>query len=175
MAHAQQAWSQASVRALVVACAIASVCVAGSPVHAVQTAKGRVALIVNKANTISEFSSADLRRILVGEITRWPGSSKITLLLLPPGSEERRAIVRTITGMSDDDFTRHWISLVFQGETTTGPKAASSPGSMMKLVAGIPSALGIVFLDDLPAGADGVKILRIDGKAPTDEGYPIVR
>src|SRR5919106_4951782 len=102
MAHAQQAWSQASVRALVMACAIASVCVAGSPVQAVQAAKGRVALIVNKANTISEFSSADLRRILVGEITRWPGSSKITLLLLPPGSEERRAIVRTITGMSDD-------------------------------------------------------------------------
>lgn len=175
MTHPRPARSQASVRALVVACAIASVLIPTSPVHAVQGAKGRVALIVNKANAISEISSADLRRILVGEITRWPGSSKITLLLLPPGTEERRAIVRTITGMSDDDYTRHWISLVFQGETTTGPKAASSPSSLMKLVAGIPAALGIVFLDDVSAGADGVKILRIDGKAPTDEGYPIVR
>ena len=145
------------------------------PAHAAQAAKGAVALIVNEANTISDIRLADLRRILVGEVRRWPDNDKITLLLLPPGSTERRAILRATINMSDDDFTRHWISVVFQGEATSGPKAASSPASMTKLVAGLPSALGVLYLDDVPAAASGVKILRIDGKAPNDEGYPIVR
>ena len=162
----------ASLRALVGACAVGALLLPRSDVEA---AKGRVALIVNKSNAVSELSSVDLRRILVGDLTRWPGNSKITLLLLPPGSEERRATLRTLIKMSDDDFTRHWISLVFQGEATAGPKATSSPASMTKLVAGIPTALGMLDVDDVPAGDSGVKVLRIDGKAPTDEGYLIVR
>lgn len=141
----------------------------------VSAVRGRVALVVQKGNRVDELSSSQLRKILVGDETRWPGNGKITILLLPPGSEERKTLLRILVKMSDDDFTRHWISRVFQGEATAGPKTASSAASMAKLVAGLPAALGMLDADDVPAGESGLKILRIDGKVPSDDGYPIVR
>jgi hypothetical protein len=35
--------------------------------------------------------------------------------------------------------------------------------------------LGILDADDVPAGTTSVKLLRIDGTAPGDDGYPLVR
>ena len=138
-------------------------------------AKGRVAVVVHKSNTLTDLSSADLRKIFLGDQTRWPDNEKITILLLPPGSEERTAVLKILLRMSDDDFMRHWISRVFQGEATAGPKTASSPASMLRLVAGLPSAFGMLDAGDAPAGDSGVKVLRVDGKAPSDDGYPLVR
>lgn len=137
-------------------------------------ARGRVAVVVHRSNALAEVSSAELRRILLGDETRWSGNGKITILLLPPGSEERRAVLKILLRMTDDDFTRHWISRVFQGEATAGPKTATSPASMLKLVSGLPAALAIVDAEDVPSGDPGVKILRVDGKQPSDEGYPLV-
>ena len=152
--------------------AAALLVLAAGPVAA---ARGRVALVVNQANPLSDLSSAEVRRIFLGDETRWPGNEKITILLLPSGSEERKALLKVLLKMSDDDFTRHWISRVFQGEATAGPKIAPSSASMVKLVSGLPSAVGMLDADDLPAGASGLKVLRIDGKFPTEEGYPLAR
>lgn len=137
--------------------------------------RGRVAVVVNESNVVDELSSAELRRILLGDETRWPGKEKITILLLPPGSEDRTTLLRVLLRMSDDDFTRHWISRLFQGETTVGPKTASSATSLLRLVAGLPSAIGVLDAEDVPLGDPKVKVLRIDGKAPSEDGYPLVR
>jgi len=133
--------------------------------------KGGVAVVVPKSNAITNLSSGELRKILLGEEAQWPNKEKITILLLPPGNDERKALLRTLLKMSDDDFVRHWISQVFQGQTTTGPKTVSSPASMLKLVAGLPAALGILGADDLPSGESGLKVLSIDGKTPGESGY----
>ena len=134
-------------------------------------ARGRIAVVVHKSNALAEVSSAELRRILLGDETRWSGNGKITILLLPPGSEERRTVLKILLRMSDDDFVRHWISRVFQGEATAGPKVASSPASMLRLVAGLPAALAILDAEDVPQGDPTLKILRIDGRGPGDDGY----
>src|SRR5512136_1425966 len=83
--------------------------------------KNDIALIVHKSNPMSNVSSAELRRIFLGDETRWPSNDRITILLLPPGSEEREMFLRSVLKMSDDDFVRHWISRVFQGEASAGP------------------------------------------------------
>jgi ABC-type phosphate transport system substrate-binding protein len=137
-------------------------------------ARGRVAVVVHKSNPVDDVSSAELRRILLGDESRWSGKDKITILLLAPGSQERQAILKALLRMSDDDFVRHWISRVFQGDATAGPKIASSPISLVKLVAGLPAALGIVDADDVPPANSELKILRVDGKAPADAGYEFV-
>ena len=137
-------------------------------------ARGRIAVVVHKSNALDEVSSAELRRILLGDETRWSDKEKITVLLLAPGSEERQAVLRILLKMTDDDFTRHWISRVFQGEATVGPKVAPSPASMVRLVAGLPASLGIIDTDDIPAGDPGLKILRVDGKAPSESGYALI-
>ena len=160
------AWRAAGVLVLV-----ASVVCRG---HAAPS-KGGIAIVVPKSNAITGLTSAELRKILLGEETQWPNKEKITILLLPPGTDERKAVLQILLKMSDDDFVRHWISEVFQGQAATGPKTASSPTSMLKLMADLPSAMGIVSAGDVPAGESGLKVLSIDGKTPGETGYLLAR
>jgi ABC-type phosphate transport system substrate-binding protein len=137
--------------------------------------KGSIAIVVPKTNAVAGLTSSELRKILLGEETQWPNKEKITILLLPPGTDERKAVLQILLNMSDDEFVRHWISEVFQGQTATGPKTASSPTSMLRLVADLPSALGIVSAGDLPPGDSSFKVLAIDGKTPGEVGYLLAR
>jgi ABC-type phosphate transport system substrate-binding protein len=137
--------------------------------------KNDIALIVHKSNPRSNLTSAELRRIFLGDLTRWPSNDRITILLLPPGTGERQEFLRTVLRMSDDDFVRHWISRVFQGEASAGPKTASSAASMARLVGGLPTAVGVIGAADVPAGDSTLKVLKIDGKAPGETGYRLRR
>lgn len=141
-----------------------------SPTYA-WAAKTDIALVVNKANPVSNLTSAELRRIFLGSQTRWPTKEKITILLLAPRTDERKRFLANLLKMTDDDFTRHWISRVFQGEATSAPKTAFSPASMVRLVSEVPSAIGVLSMDDVPVDNMELKILRIDGKAPAEAGY----
>jgi ABC-type phosphate transport system substrate-binding protein len=141
----------------------------------VSGARGTVAVVVHHSNPMNEISSVQLRHIYLGDQTRWSDNQKITILLLPRGSDERRTVLRTLLKMSEDDFTRHWISKIFRGDVTSGPKTGATPASILKLTAGLPAALGILDANDVPAEAADVKILRLDGKAPGDDGYPLVK
>ena len=136
--------------------------------------RDRVAVIVHKTNPVSDLSPAQLRKILLGEETRWPNNKRITILL-PPGREERTTVLRILLRMTNDDFVRHWISHVFQGEATSGPKTVSSPASILLLVAGVPAAVGFLDAADVPAADAGIKVLRVAGKAITENGYPLRR
>lgn len=138
-------------------------------------ARGTVAVVVHRSNPLSEVSTMQLRRIYLGDQTRWSDNQKITILLLPQGSDERRTMLRVLLRMSEDDFTRHWISKVFRGESTAGPKTTTTAASILRLTADLPAALGILDADDVPVGTTTIKLLRIDGTAPGDDGYPLVR
>ena len=136
-----------------------------------QKSGGAVAFVVNARNQVNEVTTAQLRRIYLGDETRWAAKEKITILLLPSGRDERRILFDQLLKMSDDDYVRHWIGKVFQGEATSGPKTAASPPSMARLVAGIPGAIGFLGAEDAAADVT-LKILRVDGKLPGDRGYP---
>ncbi|MFN7989640.1 MAG: hypothetical protein U0529_19360 [Thermoanaerobaculia bacterium] len=132
-----------------------------------------VAFVVNSGNAVTELTSAQLRRIYLGEETRWDGKTKITILLLPAGREERRVLLERLLLMSDADFVHHWIAKVFQGEATSGPKTVSTPASMEKLVTGLPGAIGFLRAGDVTPGGP-LRVLRIDGKVPGEPGYRFV-
>jgi phosphate transport system substrate-binding protein len=144
-----------------------------APAHPLEAQKGAdpVAFVVNARNPIDNLTSAELRKIFLGDATRWDGKRKITILLLPVGRAERRILFDRLLNMSDDAFVRHWIGKVFQGDATSGPKTAGSSGSMEKLVSGLPEAIGFLSHHEIRAES-GLKVLRIDGKAPGEAGYP---
>ena len=138
---------------------------------AAQKDPGAVAFVVNVRNQASDVTTAQLRRIYLGDETRWSSNEKITILLLPAGRDERKVLFDRLLKMSEDDYVRHWIAKVFQGEATSGPKTAASPASMEKLVSGIPGAIGFVGAGDAAADSS-LKVLRVDGRAPGERGYP---
>ncbi len=158
-------------RAIRLALAVILAALVSAPAARAQKAAGEVAFVVNTKNPVTDVTIAQLRKIYLGDETRWAGKERITILLLPAGREERRILFDQLLKMSDDDYVRHWIGKVFQGEATSGPKTAASPASMGKLVAGLPGAIGFLGAQDAAADAT-LKILRVDGKVPGERGYP---
>lgn len=128
------------------------------------------AIIVNRANAVDELSMAELRRIFMLEMQSWPNGRKITLVLREKGQPERREAIRLICGLSEAEYDRHVLFQTFRGSVGWGPRSILSSQAMQRFVFNAPGALGYVGADE---SAEGVKVLRIDGRLPRDPDYPL--
>jgi len=59
---------------------------------------------------------------------------------------------------------------MFRAEVPRGPKIVFSTDMMMELVIAIPGSISFANADEV---TDDVKVVRIDGKLPSDPGYPL--
>src|SRR5438552_2796226 len=103
-----------------------------------------MAIIVNAANPISELSVAELRRMLLGETTRWVDGRKITIAMREPGLPERDAVLRLVCGMSELDFTRYLLHAAYRGESQGGLKLLDTPTGVRRFVFNVPGAIGYI-------------------------------
>lgn len=128
-----------------------------------------VAIVVGKSVPIDNLSSAELGHIFRCEETT-VGGTKITVYNREKGSVERGAVLRLIYHMNDSAYSRFFMQAVFTGAITEGPKIAAGAAAAKQAVAGTPGAISYV----LASQVDGsVKIVKVDGQAPGDAGYPL--
>jgi hypothetical protein len=71
--------------------------------------------------------------------------------------------------MSAPEVARYWIDRQIRG-LGTSPRAISSPALLCRIVERIPGAIAYV-----PArcSTEGTRVLRIGGKTPGEDGYPL--
>jgi hypothetical protein len=74
--------------------------------------------------------------------------------------------------MSEAQFRQYWIAKMFRAEVPRGPKIVLSSGMALDLVVAIPGSISFTRAD---AVSDDVKVIRIDGLLPNDDGYPLKR
>ena len=129
-----------------------------------------MAVIAHPEISVSGLSIAELRRVFLGDRLFWGEDLRVTLLVPPPRSREREALLGSIYQMSEAQYRHYWIAKVFRTEATAPPKVVSSPGMAVELVLAIPGAVALVEAGRMPAG---VKVLQIEGKRPGDAGYPL--
>jgi hypothetical protein len=137
-----------------------------------QAYSGEYAVIVNPKNPVQNISSAQLRKLVLGEERFWAGRIPASLILQDERSVERQFVLGRLINMSQTDYRRHWSTLVFRGAATSEPVAVPSNGLASGLVAGQEGALCIIRVDNLPKN-DTVKVVRVDGKLPGEAGYPL--
>jgi hypothetical protein len=128
-------------------------------------ANAQVAVIVNRANPIQNLSLSDLQRLYLGQSVTFSNGARVVLVTYP-NAESR--FYSTALGMTGDRFQRHWMELVFQGQDVTPPKAIANGDEVNRFVAEHAGALAFI---DLAAADQTVKIIPIDGRAPTDPAY----
>jgi len=128
-----------------------------------------LAVIVNKNNPVNDLSSADLRRILLGDREYWRGSRKITLLLPGVGTHERVATLRLVD-MDEANYKKYWVEKSSADGASVAPAAAPASGFAVNMVAESEDAIAVVPMADVKGS---VKVLRIDGYLPSDAAYPI--
>jgi len=155
---------------IVAALAIVAALGAPRPVHAQRSSRQPIAIVVHPGSPVSNVSFDELRRIFMGQQQFWPDHSKVTLLVRAPVSYERNVVLGRIYRMTEDRFRQYWIGKMFRAEIAAGPKIVYSSGMALNLIAAIPGSITFV-----PASAvtRDVKVLRIDGKLPSDPGYPL--
>ena len=127
-----------------------------------------LAIIVNTQNPVNELSIADLRRIFLGETTRWPDGRRITVAMRDTGQAERDAALRLVCSMSDQDFTRYLLQATFRGALQSSPKVLETSTGVRRFVFNVPGAIGYVRGDEVDAS---VKMLRITGGPPPAQAF----
>ena len=129
-----------------------------------------IAIVVHPSVEMDDLPFFQLRKIFLGERQYWPNREKIKLLVRAPVAYERDLVLERIYQMDDNQFNRYWKAKIFQAEVTAGPMIIFSSDKAIELVSLIPGS--ITFVRETDVG-QGVKVLRVDGKLPGEEGYPL--
>lgn len=130
--------------------------------------RARLAIVVSKASSLTELSSAQLARAYQGDLVDVAGRRLIPLnrgLSTP----ERVGFDRAILKMSPDEVGRYWIDRRIRGQSGA-PRIIDPSDVYQRVIAKLQGSVGYALLQEL---REDVKVLRIDGKLPNDPGYPI--
>ncbi len=127
-------------------------------------------IVVNRSNPIDELSSAELRKIFLGNRSHWANGRRITLVMREPGEPERNLILREVCGMTEDQLKNHYLHGLYTGEILVSPKILSSPVGVRKFIFNVPGAIGYLRIGDVDPT---VKVVRIDELMPEDKGYKL--
>jgi hypothetical protein len=123
-----------------------------------------LAVIVEKNNSVASLSSADLLKLFKFEHPKWPDGKNIILVLRDPSTPEMQMAINTLYHMQPGEFR----SLLASHNKMV--IIAESEDDLLKSVAAIPGAVGLV---DVYSITEHVKVVRIDGKLPLEQGYPL--
>lgn len=129
---------------------------------------GDVAVVVNPKNPVAILTLPGLRKLFAGETRTWPGGTPVKLIIRAPGAHEREVVLRLLR-LSEDEYARYWTTQAYRGEGTE-PVAVFSNGMQKEAVLAIPGAIAVMDVRDLKPG---LKIMKIEGKLPGEEGYPL--
>ena len=127
-----------------------------------------IAVVVNPGVPVENLTTTELRRILLGDREFWASGMRVTLLIRAPIARERDAAVKSVCQMTEAQFRQHWIGKVFRADTPSGPKIVYSNEMALDQAGRIPGAIAFV---PAPVTSKSVKVIRIDGRAPGQNGY----
>ena len=134
-----------------------------------------IVVIVNVANPVDNLAMGDLKKIVLSEHSRWDTGKAVAPVMVTAGAPERTAFLKIVCGMNDADFGKYFLQAAFAGKSATPPKEVGGPQGVKSTVAGSPGAIGFVKAADFHGdGSDGgVKAVKIDGMAASDDGYKL--
>jgi hypothetical protein len=134
------------------------------------------AVIVHPLVQTSGVTLPQLREIFLGTRHTWDDGARVVLIVQAPGTRTHTLVLRALYRMDEGAFKRYWIARTFRGGdgggdgTGAGPTLVASDAMARRLTASIPGAVAVV-----PAGEvdRGVRVLRVDGRLPGADGYPL--
>ncbi len=132
-----------------------------------------LAIVVNKANATEGLSSAQLRRLLLGDLRNWPDKKKVSLVTPSQQGPAFKCVLASIVRMSDAEYHRFMAGMEFRGEEPFDMRQAASDAAAAQMINATPGGIGIAEAAGIPAISSSVKVLRINGKLPGEPGYPL--
>lgn len=132
----------------------------------------RFALIANPSVRATSLSLAEVRQLFQLERRFWSTGNKVIVLLPGERLSARRPLLSRVYRGTEDDLKRLILERLYQGDIDAPPKTASAYDELVAFTVAAPGAITVVPLELVPTS--GVNVIRIDGKLPSDPGYPLV-
>jgi ABC-type phosphate transport system substrate-binding protein len=101
-------------------------------------------MVVNKSNATASIEKPEAKKLLLGSTSTWPNGKKVVVVLSPLGSADRAALMRSILGMTQAEFTRYEMQAMFTGREAVATQEEPSAAAIKAFVKANPAALGFV-------------------------------
>jgi hypothetical protein len=121
-----------------------------------------IAVIAHSGNSSIGVSSADLQKLIKTDSSRWPDGKKVTIFLSNPASGDGRFVLQRLYKLDPGEIKP------FVDARKSSIIVLGSDELVLKAVADNPGALGVVNVYSITSA---VKVLKIDGKLPLEQGY----
>ncbi len=131
-----------------------------------------LAVIVHKSSPVDDIAIADLRKMLTGALRTWPDSNPIVLVQQPDSSPGQKRMLQLVLKTNPAAYNRSLLRAQFQGGLVPTIKVINSDANAIAFVWNVPGALSMVD-STLAAASPHVKVLKVDGKLPTEPGYAL--
>ncbi|HEV2687738.1 MAG TPA: hypothetical protein VGV35_04265 [Bryobacteraceae bacterium] len=130
------------------------------------------AVVVHKSNVTANLRFADLHAFFAGVKKQWPNGNNVVLVERSPDSPPFRVLLERVLNLSPSEYKRRLANIEFMGESPVNLKVLNSEAAACKYVFNVPGAIALIETESLRLPeCGGVRILRIDGKLPGEEGY----
>lgn len=127
-----------------------------------------LAVVSNKANTVSGLAPSDLVKLSKGEMSRWPDGKPVTFIMRPPSTPEMKVLLEKVYEMPAAQVSE-LISTANHGRANhPAIVMADSDEDLVNKVASMPGAVGVV---DVYAINSSVTVVKVAGKLPLEPGY----
>jgi ABC-type phosphate transport system substrate-binding protein len=117
-------------------------------------------MIVNKGNAAKAVTKPDAKRIMLGQMTNWPGGTKVTIVLRPHQSPEHAAVLEKVCGMNEVQYTRYQLQEEFAGQAVAALHEEASDAAVKSFVKANAGAMG--FVHPAAVDADVKVVLTLD-------------
>lgn len=112
---------------------------------ALSQSPGGLVMVANNGNAAAaSMTPATARKLLLGEMTEWPGKAKVVIALPPSGSPQREAILKKLCGLTETVFIRRQMQAAFTGETAASIHDAPTAAAVKSFVKSNPGAVGFL-------------------------------
>jgi|SRR5579862_385277 len=119
------------------------------------------AIVVNRDNAVHNVTSAQLGKMIRGEIKKWPDGKNIVLVLHNDSAGEGETLAR-LNKMSSAEWK------AFVGSHRDGIVFVDTDADVLRTVQSEPGALGLIEVHSID---NSINVVHVDGKLPMEFGY----
>jgi ABC-type phosphate transport system substrate-binding protein len=127
-----------------------------------------LAVVSNKANTVTAVAQPELAKLSKGEMGRWPDGKPVTFIMRAPSTPEMKIFLEKVYEQPAAQVSE-LISTANHGRTNhPAIVIVDSDEDLVNKVASLPGAVGVV---DVYAINSSVTVIKVAGKLPLEPGY----
>jgi hypothetical protein len=127
-----------------------------------------LALVSNKANTVTAVTVSDLVKLSKAQTSHWPDGKPVTFIMRAPSAPEMRLFLEKVYGMPESQVNELIASANHGRASHPAILLVNSDEELVNRVASITGAVGVV---DVYSINSSVLVMRIAGKLPMEPGY----